>query len=431
MKRKTSTDGKWHYHDVPYLVQHVRSGTFYVRKRWGNKIVQRSLDTTLISEAKVRLPDKLREIRDQLGTPVERDLPRLPAGYKAKDEVMALMPKSTNLDPGKATKFSEAAAIFLGAVNSDPALAERSKLVRSATLRNLLTYWTDLGDRRLADLTAEGCREFFSGLAKRFSPSHYNACRWIFRTVIGIMRDRDARLGLELHPDPTEKIRRLGIRAKEIHLPTQDEFNRVLAYLDAHAVKAAFICRLAAYTGARWYEATQLRWGDVDLRQRQVRVFCAKRRRDRNHNIVRYVPMIPDAQEFFRHWTEALRPLPQDAVMPLRRIDGPLKKACEVAGIPPMRFHDLRHYFATRCIEAGVDFSTVSRWLGHLDGGILCARVYGHLRNDHSQRQAARVTMQENHDYRSLPPTVLPTAPRLGALVFQGEPGSQTPGEHH
>jgi len=154
MKRKTSTDGKWHYHDVPYLVQHVRSGTFYVRKRWGNKIVQRSLDTTLISEAKVRLPDKLREIRDQLGTPVERDLPRLPAGYKAKDEVMALMPKSTNLDPGKATKFSEAAAIFLDAVNSDPALAERSKLVRSATLRNLLTYWTDLGDRRLADLVS-------------------------------------------------------------------------------------------------------------------------------------------------------------------------------------------------------------------------------------------------------------------------------------
>lgn len=387
---RTSADGKWRHFEIPYLVEHVRSGTFYVRRRWGNKTIQRSLDTTLISEAKVRLPDKLREIRDQLGTPVERDLPRLPAGYKAKDEVMALLPKSTNLDPGKATKFSEAAAIFLDWVNSDPALAGRSKLVRSGMIRNLLTYWTDLGDRRLVDLTAESCREFFNRLARRFSASHYNMLRWIFRTVVGIMRDRDARLGLELHPDPTERIRRLGVRTKEIHLPTQDDLDRVLAYLDAHAVKAAFVCRLAAYTGARWYEATQLRWGDVDLRQRQVRLFCAQRRRDRNHNIVRYVPMIPAAQEFFDHWARALRPLPQDFVMPGRRVDKALKKACESVGIAPLRYRDLRHYFASRCVESGVDFAVVARWLGQFDDGVGCGRIYGHLRRDFSA-QAARV----------------------------------------
>jgi len=33
--------------------------------------------------------------------------------------------------------------------------------------------------------------------------------------------------------------------------------------------------------------------------------------------------------------------------------------------------HDLRHLFATTCIEAGVDIPTVSRWLGHQDGGAL------------------------------------------------------------
>lgn len=424
MKRKTSTDGKWAYHDVPYLVQHLKTGTFYVRKRFGAKIVQRSLGTTMVSEAKVRISDKLREIRNEIEA---RDLPRPPQGYTPKDELMAMLPKSTNLDPGKATKFSEAAAIFLDIVNSDAALAERTKLVRSATLRNLLSYWKDLDNRRLKDLPEDVCRQFFSGLAKKYSASHYNACRWIFRSIVKIMRDRDARLGLELVPDPSENIRRLGIRSKEVLLPTQEQFLRVLAYLDGHAPKAAFIARLAAYTGLRWYEGTLMRWGDVDLVQKQVKVWCAKRRRDRNHNVYRYVPLIPDAQEFFTHWMQVLRPLPQDAMMPLRRIDGPLKKACEVAGIPPMRFHDLRHYFATRCIEAGVDFSTVSRWLGHLDGGILCAKVYGHLRNDHSQRQAARVTMQENHAYRTIPATILPTAPRLGALVFERSEGAETP----
>jgi len=53
--------------------------------------------------------------------------------------------------------------------------------------------------------------------------------------------------------------------------------------------------------------------------------------------------------------------------------------------------HDLRHLFATRCIESGVDIRTVSRWLGHQDGGALCMRTYGHLRDEHSQVQALKV----------------------------------------
>jgi integrase len=39
--------------------------------------------------------------------------------------------------------------------------------------------------------------------------------------------------------------------------------------------------------------------------------------------------------------------------------------------------HELRHLFATRCIESGVDIPTVSRWLGHKDGGALAMKVYG------------------------------------------------------
>ena len=35
--------------------------------------------------------------------------------------------------------------------------------------------------------------------------------------------------------------------------------------------------------------------------------------------------------------------------------------------------------------------STVSRWLGHKDGGALAMKVYGHLRNQHSQEMAQKV----------------------------------------
>ena len=47
---------------------------------------------------------------------------------------------------------------------------------------------------------------------------------------------------------------------------------------------------------------------------------------------------------------------------------------------------------ATRCIESGVDIPTVSRWLGHKDGGALAMKTYGHLRREHSIAQAQRVT---------------------------------------
>ena len=56
-----------------------------------------------------------------------------------------------------------------------------------------------------------------------------------------------------------------------------------------------------------------------------------------------------------------------------------------------VRHHDLRHLFASTCIEAGVDIPTVSRWLGHKDGGGLAMKVYGHLRREHSAAQAQRV----------------------------------------
>jgi hypothetical protein len=39
-----------------------------------------------------------------------------------------------------------------------------------------------------------------------------------------------------------------------------------------------------------------------------------------------------------------------------------------------------------------VDIPSVSRWLGHKDGGALAMRVYGHLRNEHSQTQAKKVS---------------------------------------
>jgi len=39
-----------------------------------------------------------------------------------------------------------------------------------------------------------------------------------------------------------------------------------------------------------------------------------------------------------------------------------------------------------------VDIPTVSRWLGHKDGGVLAMKTYGHLRREHSVAQAQKVS---------------------------------------
>jgi site-specific recombinase XerD len=60
-------------------------------------------------------------------------------------------------------------------------------------------------------------------------------------------------------------------------------------------------------------------------------------------------------------------------------------------GIKRLTHHDLRHLFATICIESGVDIPTVAKWLGHKDGCVLALKTYGHLRNEHSQAMAKKV----------------------------------------
>ena len=77
--------------------------------------------------------------------------------------------------------------------------------------------------------------------------------------------------------------------------------------------------------------------------------------------------------------------------MTVREAQKSIDSACIEIKITRITHHDLRHLFATRCIEAGVDIPTVARWMGHKDGGALAMKTYGHLRNEHSQAMAAKV----------------------------------------
>lgn len=50
-----------------------------------------------------------------------------------------------------------------------------------------------------------------------------------------------------------------------------------------------------------------------------------------------------------------------------------------------VRWHDLRHVFALRCLQANTDISTVSRWLGHSDINLTVKRYGRFAADSHDQ----------------------------------------------
>ena len=66
-----------------------------------------------------------------------------------------------------------------------------------------------------------------------------------------------------------------------------------------------------------------------------------------------------------------------------------LKKFLAEAGLPNIRFHDLRHTFATLALQNGVDIKTVSGMLGHYSAGFTLD-TYTHVTGD-MQKRASEV----------------------------------------
>jgi integrase len=155
---------------------------------------------------------------------------------------------------------------------------------------------------------------------------------------------------------------------------------------------ADFVAGLA-YSGMRKGEANALEWRDLDFEASEIVVRGDAVFGTKGGEGWRRVPMIPDARALFERLRAERSHEPSDGkVFQVRECQKALDRAAKKVGAHRITHHDLRHLFATRCIESGVDIPTVSRWLGHKDGGALLMKTYGHLRREHSQAQAQRVT---------------------------------------
>lgn len=66
------------------------------------------------------------------------------------------------------------------------------------------------------------------------------------------------------------------------------------------------------------------------------------------------------------------------------------RRICKRAGIPPVSCHALRATFATRCVENGVDYKSLSEHLGHKDIGVTM-NVYAKALEDTKEKEISKV----------------------------------------
>ena len=163
-----------------------------------------------------------------------------------------------------------------------------------------------------------------------------------------------------------------------------DEFERLLAELPDYSRR---IVLAAAETGMRAGEIRRLRWEDVDLAARELRVVIAKNKE------FRVVPLTDRLHALLEDMKGELTPHPTAPVFEGVDIKKGLSAALKRAGIEKhVTLHSFRHQFATRALEAGVS-SFHLQAIGGWKSPVMLQR-YGKVRNKALHEQMSKLNSQ-------------------------------------
>jgi integrase len=364
---KGADSSRWVKSSVANLVRYIPSGIYFARAKVGGKLIRRSLQTDRLSVAQLRLNDLLKEERSQVEMRAEAGRGRL--------------------------TFGDALQIYKKQIEANSNLKQSAQIYRYKCIEAMLRAWPGLIDKDVRKISERDCLHWASELSKKYSPGVFNNTVGTLRHVFDISIREGARYG-----NPGMTIKKARIRQKELRLPEHRQFARLIGTVRSSGGRFSESCadliQFLAFGGFRKGEAAQITWEDCDFTKKEITVRGDPETGTKNWT-VRRVPMIPDMVDLLKRLRKERPDEPSgQRVMRVRECQKAIDSACRKLGIPRFTHHDLRHLFATLCIESGVDIPTVSRWLGHKDGGALAMKVYGHLRDQHSVNMAQRVTFQ-------------------------------------
>ena len=288
--------------------------------------------------------------------------------------------------------FGEAAESHLRDLDNNVKIKPRTRAYYRERLRALEKSWPDLSRTEIRRITAGDCKAWAGKYGRESAPSNYNNTVALLRHVFAV--------GVEagvIYANPAAVLKRAALRGKEIALPSSDKFHAMVAEMrNGHgrfSRDCADFVEGLAYSGMRKGEANALQWRDLDFVASEIVVRGDAVTGTKGGEGWRRVPMISEARALFERLRSERAGESLDAkVFQVRECQKAIDRAAKKVGAHRITHHDLRHLFATQCIESGVDIPTVSRWLGHRDGGVLAMKTYGHLRREHSQAQALKVS---------------------------------------
>ena len=394
MKATTQTDtnptspskSKW-TKVAPYLFRYRSTnayprGEIFARFRVGGKIVRVSTNTDSKTTAKLRLLDIKAEERKK----TERANPSL-----------------TNVKT-----FGDALDVLERRIKNAIKLRSGARRDNFDNIRRIKATWPGIEKVLLRDLNADDILNWAKPLHEKYSATSYNNTIGMFHRVIAVGIEagaitRDPTMG----GDGKRLVERVAPPPKQLALPNDEQWQAILAEAGRNVGYggrgAGWLIRFLAYTGARLQEArgyseheirrlanfggvdpqqaTGVRKRDVDLTRNMIRLYGKGGKE-------RWVPLLAEARELIEE-IFAARPKMKndDRLMTVMECPETLARCCKEAGCQRLTHHDLRHFFATRLIEMGIDIPTVAKLLGHADGGALAMKVYGHLRMAYLQKR--------------------------------------------
>lgn len=217
----------WSETQYANLIRYIPSGTFYARVRVCGKLIRKSLQTDKIFVAKLRLSDFVKDQRQAVRSSAPTDSVRSLA-----EEVL---------------KQSD----------SDYTTKPSTKKYRQECLQMLERAAPEMFAMPADKVTQAACAEIAKRLADRYSATRFNGILTVLRALFDLAVERGW-----CHQNPASPIKRARVSQKELKLPTSEQFESLLAYLDQHSPRGAFLVRFLTFTGCRIDEARHVEWSE-------------------------------------------------------------------------------------------------------------------------------------------------------------------------